>query len=114
MGDRGQVLIKPLGVYLYTHWGASELGKTVQTALKKGWRWDDSEYLTRIIFDVMVDKDQGNETGYGIGTYLHSDIYKLVEVDTDNQTVSIKHIDSKDKHTILYEGSFNEFVEQKY
>jgi hypothetical protein len=35
MGDRGQVLIKPLGVYLYTHWGASELGKAVQTALKK-------------------------------------------------------------------------------
>jgi len=112
MGDRGQVLILPDKVYLYTHWGASDLEKTVQEALNHNWRWDDSEYLARIIFDTMISDDQGNETGFGIGTSLHTDVYKLVTVDCKNQTVKVEQINYKPK--IEYEGSFEDFIKHEF
>ena len=61
MGDRGTVEIH--GVYLYTHWGASDLIDVVREALAKKWRWDDESYLARIIFDTMLDGSHGTETG---------------------------------------------------
>ncbi len=88
MGCRGQVQIKPDNVFLYTHWGASVLPETVKVALSKKWRWDDSEYLARIIFDVMTDGAK-DETGFGIGAAQHNDIETLVVVDCDEQTVTV-------------------------
>ncbi len=69
MGDRGQVKIT--GVYLYTHWGATELIKDIKKALGRKQRWDDQEYLARIIFDVMIGNEQGKETGFGISNEQH-------------------------------------------
>jgi len=95
MGDRGQVLIKGSdedhGVYLYTHCGAWDLPSTVKAALAKKWRWDDREYLARIIFDAMTEGNHGKETGYGIGTEVHEDIWRLVTVDCDKRTVTIEN-----------------------
>ena len=54
MGDRGEVYIKDENVRLYTHWNAHELIENVKLALRKKWRWDDPQYLSRIIFDVMI------------------------------------------------------------
>jgi len=108
MGDRGQVLIKDTGVYLYSHWGATELVKDVQTALKKRWRWDDEEYLARIIFDVMVGESQGEETSFGIGTEKHGDIWILITVDCGNQTVKVE-----DYKKVVFKGSFEEFLKYK-
>lgn len=90
MGSRAQVKVEPDNVYLYTHWGANEIVETVKTALKKRWRWDDPEYLTRIIFDTMTDGKQGGETGFGIGSVEHDDNETpLITVNADNQTVTI-------------------------
>jgi hypothetical protein len=96
MGCRGQVQIigvcgdnKESSVYLYTHWGAEELPETVRNALSKGWRWDDADYLARIIFDEMIDSDQGMETGYGICCRQHGDIECLVTVNCNTQTVTV-------------------------
>lgn len=96
MGDRGQVYIKDEKVYLYTHWDATNLPQIVNRAIAKKWRWDDPEYLARIIFDEMVGKNQGGETGYGITTHMHGDIWRLVEVDCKKQLVTVKdgHYDS--------------------
>jgi hypothetical protein len=92
MGARAQVLIKDEGVYLYTHWGAEELGDDVIKAIKseagKG-RWDDPEYLARIIFDCMKGDDITGETGFGIGTKEHSDIECLVTVDCAKRAIKI-------------------------
>ena len=86
MGDRGQIKIG--GVYLYTHWGGSSLKGILQTALKKKWRWNDEEYLARIIFECMIEEERGTETGYGIGIAMHEDINNpLLEVDVKNQKV---------------------------
>ena len=89
MGDRAQVLVKDTGVYLYTHWDSHKLQETVTRAIAKKWRWDDPEYLTRIIFDEMVKGYHGEETGYGISTSKHSDINLLITVNCEEQSVNV-------------------------
>ena len=88
MGARTQVLIKDTGVYLYSHWGSHNIVETVKKALAKEWRWDDPEYLARIIFETMIGREFGSETGFGIGTSMHGDIDNLVTIDCNKQTVS--------------------------
>lgn len=89
MGDRGQVFIEDTGVYLYTHWQASELVENVKIALKKKWRWDDPEYLARIIFDTMTVGQHNQETDFGIGTHKHDDIWLLITVNCEKQAITI-------------------------
>lgn len=107
MGDRGQVLIKDEKVYLYTHWGASDMEADVKRAMAKQWRWDDPEYLGRIIFDEMVHT-HNTETGYGIGTTEHGDIELLITIDCHKSliTISKKYYKEKSDKTI----SFNDFI----
>ncbi len=63
MGDRANVLIKEDskdgGVFLYTHCSGSDLPKILQKAIAKKWRWGDSPYLARIIFDQMTELEHG-------------------------------------------------------
>jgi hypothetical protein len=92
-------------VYLYTHWGATELAKKVQEAIAKKWRWDDPEYLARIIFDCMKGNDIDSGTGYGIGTKKHGDIWCLITVDCKSQTVIVEEYGK-----LVYRSSFREFV----
>ena len=106
MGDRGQVHIKDEGVWLYTHWNASELINTVRTALAKKIRWDDSEYLTRIIFDQMIGEDQGGETGFGISSHgPHGDEWRIIEIDCEEQKITVK-----DSDKVVLEQSFTDFI----
>jgi len=98
MGDRGQVEITGMhgsdaSIYLYTHWGASELEHTVANALARGTsRWNDDEYLNRIIFSEMIQNELMDETGYGIGLGVHGDVYKLVVVNYSDNTIGIKQV----------------------
>ena len=105
MGDRGQVHIKDSGVWLYTHWGASNLTKDVKQALSKRWRWSDYEYLSRIIFDEMIGTEHGKETGFGIGSEQHGDVWCVIIIDCENQTVTINENDS-----VVLEQTFEEFI----
>lgn len=85
MGDRGQVRLISSGqpdIYLYSHWGATDLPYVVGQALERGsGRWGDDEYLNRIIFSEMIKNDVLDETGFGIGTALHGDVWRVVEID---------------------------------
>lgn len=74
-------------IYLYQHYDGDNLYKTVCNAISRKARWDDPEYLTRIIFSEMIKDHIDDTTGYGIGTSQHGDIEYLVEVDIDNQTI---------------------------
>lgn len=87
MGDRGNVFVN--GVYLYTHWDGSELPKIVKSALSRKLRWDDGDYLARIIFSEMIKDDIDRETGYGLSNKLMDDDNPTVEVDVNNQTIQI-------------------------
>ena len=74
-------------IYLYQHYDGYGLYKIVNNAISRKARWDDPEYLTRIIFSEMIKNHIDDTTGYGIGTSQHGDIEYLVEVDIDNQTI---------------------------
>ena len=94
MGDRGNVVIHQHNdelIYLYTHWGGSELPFTVQRALAKRWRWEDESYLARIIFDAITEGFHGTETGFGIATYPCDNEYSMIVVNPSKQTVGFAH-----------------------
>lgn len=75
------------GVWLYQHWDGDFLPSILQCALAKRWRWDDSQYLTRIIFSEMIRDHVDEETGYGISSQAWDGDTRLV-VNVGNQTVS--------------------------
>lgn len=91
MGDRANVCVRQdgsdLGVYLYTHWGGYALPEHLRVALAKHWRWDDAQYLTRIVFDVMTENSHGAETGYGITSQVWDGDDRVLVVDCSSQIV---------------------------
>jgi len=97
MGDRGQIRLVSEGspdIYFYTHWEATELPEIVANALARGrGRWGDDEYLNRIIFSEMIKDDVMSETGFGIGTAEHGDVWRVVTVNHDAKTVEVSEID---------------------
>ena len=107
MGDRAQVHIKDEKVWLYTHWNGYKLVEQVQEALSRGKeRWDDSEYLARIIFDHMVGNDQGGLAGFGIsGNGKHGDVFLVIEIDCENQKVIVRNGEETTSNE-----TFSEFV----
>lgn len=107
MGARAQVKIKDTGVYLYTHWGSGSIAENVQDALSRRERWNDPEYLARIIFDQMTVGQAGGSTGFGIGASQHGDIEVLITVDTENQLVTVTEIYEKQENT----HTFADFVD---
>ena len=89
-----------------THWGSGEIVEDVRTALAseagRG-RWTDEEYLARIVFDVMIGKEQGGETGFGISTGAHGDLdFPPIVINCKKQTVKFP--------PIYRDVSFAEFV----
>lgn len=93
MGDRANVYVhfgdRP-GVYLYTHWRGTELPDTVRYALMHGQRWDDDQYLARIILDQMTEARDDTFAGYGISAYCVDGKDRIVDVDTSTQVVTLK------------------------
>ncbi len=100
MGDRGNIVIRQSAggpgastpesyLYLYTHWGGSELPAILQAALKRGKeRWNDEPYLARIIFQEMLAGDDGLES-FGISTYVGDNEHDFLLVDCGELTVSV-------------------------
>lgn len=92
MGDRANVIVVDGGeqVCLYTHWAGSELPQTLQEALIRGReRWDDAQYLARIIFCEMVRGCEMRLTGYGISQTPGDGQDRILYVDIASQSVSI-------------------------
>lgn len=92
MGDRANIVVKQADeqVCLYAHWAGSELPATLQKALQRGKeRWDDFQYLTRIIFCEMVPARYSELTGYGITQVPHDGDDRVITVDVAAQTVQM-------------------------
>ena len=97
MGDRAQVRLyddKTEGsVYLYTHWNGSDLRETVKAALSRRQRWDDVEYLARIVFEEMIQGNEGSESGFGIGYSEHFDLqHSVIELDCSRQVMVVDNV----------------------
>lgn len=95
MGDRGNVRVVDgdFSVYLYSHWGGSDLPFDVQKALAKEWRWTDPAYLTRIIFEVLIEGQEHTETGFGISNSICDNEHPIIVVDCDKQQVRLENED---------------------
>lgn len=126
MGDRGNIIVTDKygettsRVVLYSHWGGCRLPQTLRTALQRGKsRWDDSQYLARIIFSQIlagpgithdgrlirtgngevISADKLNSileelfgtTGYGISSEVGDNEHLFIVVDVDGQEVRYQH-----------------------
>lgn len=94
MGDRGNIAVlhdKDNQVWLYSHWGGSELFKRLQGGLAFGkGRWGDDSYLNRIIFCHAIPEGQfRDETGYGISTRMQDNEYPILVVDLEHKSVFV-------------------------
>jgi len=88
--ESGQIeIIGPYGrVYLYTHTNSKDLINVMYQVLIRKVRWDDPDYLARMIFCEMIPKDKWNdEHGYGIGTQLYKNSNVLISIDTVHQSI---------------------------
>lgn len=115
MGDRANVYIADQftpasGVYLYVHWEGAELPLLVQTALRRKIRWDDAQYLARIIFDELVKPPRGRETGVGLSASLcDNDRPSIIRLDCQQQRISF--VPRGDEHEPTTEGwTFEEYT----
>lgn len=89
MGDRANVRVQDADghVYLYTHWGGTNLPHVVQMALQRKQRWDDPAYLARIVFCEMVKGDVEGETGFGIYYDIVDNEHPILVLDCHNTIV---------------------------
>lgn len=103
MGDRSNVAIdfgkdesgKPQRVYLYSHWDGKEIALALRDSIKAGRRLDDPQYFARILFDRMIGKHQGEETGYGISPFVCDNSYRILVVDCDARCVVAEDNDAQ-------------------
>jgi hypothetical protein len=128
MGERAQVRIEQTNepawdsennpdVYLYTHWGGLTILEDVAAGLVQGkTRWGDCEYLTRIILDSLIGDHHRADptTGFGIGTYQHPDIDKLVTIFPVKKQVQLEILlwsdPKEDEKDLVQTWNFEEFI----
>jgi len=116
MGDRGNIVIEQWGeestpVVLYTHWQATNLPVILGEALAHQERWGDNEYLARIIADEL-SAISSEFTGCGIGTSVHGDTWRVINVDPNEQEVTFTDPNDYELDKHLGETyTFIEFVE---
>lgn len=112
--NSGQIEISgPNGsVFLYTHDLAVNLIHVVYNVLSKKIRWDDPDYLSRMLFCELIPKKLWNsDKGFGIGTQMYGDIKYIVTIDTERLTVKLQE---KSEDSGIFRGSkhsFEDFIE---
>ena len=116
MGDRGNIVLRygtsdkdkaPQDIYLYTHWGGSDIPTIVQAALARKVRWNDDSYLGRIMFVALIGKQQGEETGYGISPYPPDNEHDYLMLDLD--ALHVLRVDP-DSGTVKASWTFTEYI----
>jgi len=101
IGNRAQILIEDTGIRLYTHWHGSEAPDILAKALSHEKRWHQPGYLSRIIFEEMLEYATDDYTGFGIQDrpVAHANVIKV----------------NCEYRTVVYncdEYSFQEFAER--
>lgn len=96
MGDRANVYLEmsgkdgqPDGIYLYTHWKGHAWPELLREALSFGrGRWNDDQYLARIITSRMFADLVDDETGGGVSLRIADNEYPIIVCDLIHQRVS--------------------------
>jgi hypothetical protein len=99
-------------VYLYTHDYAKTLVGIVHDVLSKQQRWDDPDYLTRMLFCAMIPPNEwDSETGFGIGTQYFVDTNLLITIDLAETIICISSFGSGVDNIRM---DMNDFVQNFY
>jgi hypothetical protein len=114
MGDRGNIVVREgaSAVWLYSHWRGSEIGEVVRKALAKKQRWDDTPYLTRIVFQELLNGDTGT-SGFGIATSICDNEHPVIVVDTSKQEVQTYGDDGDISGKPIKKTSFTDYIAAK-
>lgn len=110
----GQVqVVGPHGsVYLYTHDNAGTLVSIVHEVLSRRERWNDPDYLSRMLFCAMIPNDQWNsDKGFGIGTQYYIDANLLIVINTEMNRISISSYGSGVDNVVM---DLEDFVQNFY
>jgi len=114
MGDRAQIAVKmdkDSKVYLYTHSAGYQHLDILKAVLSRRARWDDQEYLARMIFSAMIANDITSETGYGLGTYPHGDLsYPIPVLDCDKELITWEKGSAWSTKPLPKPVSFTDFI----
>lgn len=121
MGDRANIYLEipgkdgtPGGIYLYTHYYGSKWPDELRKALEFGrGRWEDDQYLARIItsrvFMGLIDE----ETGGGVSLRIGDNEYQIIVCDLINQQVSFAdESEESDPEKRRSHMSFTDYVKQ--
>lgn len=92
MGSRANIILEENDcppIYFYTHWKSDYLPEIVHKAICRKSRWDDPQYLARIIFGELIRGNENEETGFGISTYVGDGGDKIIGVNLSTQEVKM-------------------------
>jgi len=112
--NSGQIEIKsPYGsVFLYTHDLGYNILHVIHNVLSKKVRWDDSDYLAKMLFCELVPSEfwESNK-GFGIGTQMYIDIKLLVTVDIVLKKIIITNFEKDNVISRSLYYDFETFIE---
>lgn len=121
MGDRANIYLEmpgkndePDGIYLYTHWSGYAWPERLREALIFGrGRWNDDQYLARIITSRVFADLANDVTGGGVSLRLCDNGYPIIICDLLKQEVSFaEEGEERDPAHRRGHTSFEEYVEQ--
>ena len=88
MGDRSNIVVMQdnnQSVWLYGHWMGEDAIEIVGKVLSLQKRWTDGPYLTRMLFEEMIDGSLDKETGFGISTSMQDNEYPIIVLNPRTQ-----------------------------
>jgi hypothetical protein len=112
--NSGQIeIVGPHGsVFLYTHNLAHNLVHVVRNVLEKKMRWNDPDYLARMLFCEMVPEELWySDKGFGIGTEMYVDVKYIISIKTQIFTITLQERSEDDG---IFRGTnytFEDFLE---
>lgn len=111
MGDRANIKVYQddgeSAIFLYTHWRGDEIYDVVMTTLLRHDRWEDTAYLTRMLFCELVGDDNAGSNGFGISTSMCDNEHTIIGVNPERQEITFEGRDG----TVIKEMSFNDFIQ---
>jgi len=89
VGDRSNIVVQESNgnrIWLYGHWMGEDSIKIVHDVLLQRVRWSDSPYLTRMLFEKMIEGAYDKDTGFGISTTMGDNEYPIIVLEPSTQT----------------------------
>jgi hypothetical protein len=89
MGDRSNIVVQEENgnrIFLYGHWMGEDSINVTRDVLALRDRWNDSPYLTRMLFEKMIEGNIDKTTGFGISTSMCDNEYPIIVLEPSTQT----------------------------